>query len=75
MDETCCSKHNQANKVLDIFMISKKNKAKAFHSALNIEMRGFLEWNSSNTWNKLAGKCYFIWELTVLQKGLYLTLF
>ena len=43
----------KANKVLDIFMISKKNKAKAFHSALNIEMRGFLEWNSSNTGRKI----------------------
>ena len=34
-------------------MICKKNKAKAFHSALNIEMRGFLEWNSSNTGRKM----------------------
>ena len=43
----------KANKVLEIFMICKKNKAKAFHSALNIEMRGFLEWNSSNTGRKM----------------------
>ena len=43
----------KANKVLDIFMICKKNKAKAFHSALNIEMRGFLEWNSSNTGRRM----------------------
>ena len=48
---SCCPKANQvnlrlANKILDVFMFSKKHKAKAFHSALNIEMRAF--WNISH---------------------------
>ena len=63
----------KANKILDVSMISKKNKAKAFHSALNIEMRGF--------WKRIHPTLGINWQENVtlfgnlLKKLLYLTLF
>ena len=62
----------KANKILYVSMISKKDKAKAFHSALNIEMRGF--------WKRIHLTLGINWQENVtlfgnlLKKLLYLTL-